>query len=179
MNENGNNAVETPENKPENGKKNLIKEFLRYCVAGGVATLFDYAAFALLFYVLLPDDMGNVILFGAEPGGMFDWDVRSTIAQAVGFIVGLTVNNLISIFFVFKTKEKKSRGKNVRAFIEFSVVGVIGFILSVAFLQLGCRIFGLDPNVKSLGVMLIKAAVTAVVFVWNYIGRKFFANKSK
>ena len=89
----------------ENKKKNLIKEILRYLVAGGSAFVFDLLTKTLFHSFILPADMGTFSVLG------FENEVRVTLATVAGFIVGLIVNYLISVFFVFTTEQQKERGK--------------------------------------------------------------------
>ena len=90
--------------------KSLIKELLRYLVAGGSAFVFDLITKTLFHSVILPEDMGTFAVFG------FENEVRVTVATALGFTVGLIVNYIISIFFVFTTDAQKERGKGVKPF---------------------------------------------------------------
>ena len=82
-------------------KKNLIKELLRYLVAGGSAFVFDLITKTLFHSLILPEDMGTFSVLG------FENEVRVTLATTAGFLVGLIVNYVISIFFVFTSEHKK------------------------------------------------------------------------
>ena len=169
--------------KPANDRRKLIYELLRYCVAGGVAFLFDSGTLLLFSRLILPD-MGNIALFGVSEDSIFYWDVRLAVATTLGFIVGIIVNYLISIFFVFTGDKQKERGRNVKAFIIFTVVGIIGYIMTVAGVQLGCAIFGITTdkeaaNYDGFGLFMVRAVVAGIVMIWNYVGRKVFVYKGE
>ena len=150
-------------------KKKILFELLRYCVAGGAAFLFDTGTLYLFNDKILPDLGRNQIL-----GITVDW--RLALATTFGFIVGITVNYLISIFFVFTTEKQKERGRNAKAFFLFALVGFIGYLLTVGGVQLGCWMFDVYEGIGSLAV---RAVVAAIVMVWNYVGRKVFVYKGE
>lgn len=163
--------------------KKLLTELLRYCVAGGVAFLFDSGTLYLFNSVILPD-MGSAALFGVSEGSWLYWDIRLAIATTLGFIVGITVNYLISIFFVFTGETQKKRGRNVKAFLIFALVGFIGYLLTVAGVQLGCIIFGITTdkaaaNYNGIGLLAVRAVVAGIVMIWNYVGRKVLVYKGE
>lgn len=150
-------------------KKRIIMELLRYCVAGGAAFVCDTATYFLFNQFILPD-MGRSPIFGAE----LDW--RLALATTLGFIVGIVVNYLISIFFVFTGEKQKARGRNFKAFMIFALVGFIGYLLTVAGVQLGSWLFNAYEGVGSL---IVRAVVAGIVMVWNYVGRKVFVYKGE
>ena len=131
-------------------------EFLRYAVVGGVSALVDMGVnYAMLFYILggTKDDRGLV-----------------AASVAAGFVVGLTVNFILSNIFVFKTDEQKKKGKTARGFLIYATVGVIGFGLTELLTLLGTLVIG-DAG---LWYLALTCFVKGVVLVWNYVGRKIF-----
>ncbi|SHH90907.1 Putative flippase GtrA (transmembrane translocase of bactoprenol-linked glucose) [Sporobacter termitidis DSM 10068] len=132
----------------------LLLEFIRYCVVGGAAFLVDAGILALFNQVILP-----------ELGGY-----RLYIATAIGFLAGLVFNYIFSLLFVFSAAKNGRVGRSVGAFAIFAVVGGIG---------LGLTELGMYIGVSRLGLhyMLVKVVVTAVVLMWNYLGRKILIFK--
>ena len=169
MSDNININEEIPGGKPVRDKKKLLFELLRYCVAGGAAFLFDTATLYLFNDLILPD-MGRTAFAGME----LDW--RLAVATSLGFIVGIVVNYLISIWFVFTTEKQKERGRNVKAFLIFALVGFIGYLLTVGGVQLGCWIINRH---EGLGALLVRAVVAGIVMIWNYVGRKVLVYKGE
>lgn len=146
----------------------LIKKFwgyeiIRYLFAGGTAFIFDNLTFYLFNSFLLPD-MGEWWILGS---------IKNMISVIAGFLVGLAINNLISIFLVFTSEEQKKKGRTAGAFLAFCVVGVIGLLLSIGGNQLCISLFG-EGDVKEL---IYKVSIAIPVTGWNYIGRKFFVSK--
>ena len=133
----------------------LFWEFFRYAVVGGIAFLADYGTLFLF---------QELILTGGTPWELF-------ISTAAGFIVGLIVNYVLSLTFVFRRKDNRGSGKSVAAFLIFTVVGVIG--LTELIMYLGTELL-------HISYLIVKIAA-AIVLVWNYVGRKvlIFDRKGK
>lgn len=141
--------------------KKLIMEFLRYVIVGGVSALVDMGVnYAMLFYIL---------------GGTKDDKGLVAASVAAGFVVGLTVNFILSNIFVFKTDEQREKGKTARGFLIYVAVGVIGFGLTELLTLLGTLVIG-DSGIWYLALTCF---VKGVVLVWNYVGRKIFVYRGK
>ena len=144
-------------------KKLWGMEIIRYLFAGGTAFVFDnILVFNLFNMVLLPD-----------LGVWMGMSVTNMVSVTMGFIVGLLINNLLSMFVVFTSEEQKKNSRTVKAFMEFTVVGIIGLILSIGLNQACIWLFGSGKTLE----MIYKISIAIPVTGWNYIGRKFFANK--
>lgn len=156
----------------ESKKKSLIKELLRYLVAGGSAFVFDLLTKTLFHSLILPADMGTFSVFG------FVNEVRVTLATTAGFIVGLIVNYLISVFFVFTSEKQKERGKGIKAFLIYLAVSVVGLLINICVTQLGCDLLSVSKE-NTFMFMLISCVAAGVALIWNYIGRKIFVYKGE
>ena len=156
----------------ENKKTALIKELLRYCVAGGSAFVCDLLTKTLFHSYILPEDMGKFSLLG------FENELRVTLATAAGFIVGLIVNYLVSIFFVFTSEGQKEKGKGVKAFLIYLAVSIVGLIINVIVTQLGCNIMNVTKD-DTVMFMLVSCVAAGIALIWNYIGRKIFVYKGE
>ena len=144
-------------------KKLWGMEIIRYLFAGGTAFVFDNILVFNLFNMFLLPDLG--VWMGMS--------VTNMVSVTMGFIVGLLINNLLSLFVVFTSEEQKKNSRTVKAFIEFTVVGIIGLILSIGLNQACIGLFGSGKTLE----MIYKISIAIPVTGWNYIGRKFFANK--
>jgi len=144
--------------KKEQSAKNLIFEFLRYSVVGGVAFLFDAGTLALFREIIFKGDGSEAVM---------------AISVAAGFITGLVVNYLLSLAFVFRRAEQQIKGRTVKAFLLFAIIGLVGLGLTELGMYFGVKIVGS----AGFWYLLVKCFVAAVVLVWNYIGRKLFVFK--
>lgn len=140
-------------------------EIVRYLFSGGTAFVFDKLTFFLFNSLILPD-MGGWWIFE---------DLKNMISVFLGFLVGLLINNLISMYLVFTTEEQKKKGRTAKAFLEFTVVGIIGLALSIGGNQLCIFLFGEGDTLELVYNIIIAIPVTA----WNYVGRKFFVSKKE
>jgi len=128
--------------------RRLILEFVRYAVVGGIAFLADFGA-----------------LVACQELGLKEFQAGLYLSTALGFVVGLIVNYVLSLIFVFTQAKDKGKGRSVGAFLVFAIIGIIG---------LGLTEFGmwLGTAVLSWNYMIVKVLVTGAVLFWNYIGRK-------
>ncbi len=130
-------------------QKQLLFEFMRYVIVGGVAFVVD----------------AGVMTLTKE---LAHWHLA--VCVALGFAAGLLANYLLSAIFVFRTAEQKERSHRVVAFLIYATVGVIGLGLTELGMFIGVSIVGSD----GFWYVLVKCFVAGVVLVWNYIGRKIF-----
>ena len=77
----------------------LIKEFARYLVVGGTAFLVDYGVL-YLSKTLLFQSLGDLGVY---------------LATALGFLVGLTYNYILSLIWVFQSAKDQKKGRTVDA----------------------------------------------------------------
>jgi len=116
-------------------------QLFRYTFVGGVAFLADFGLLAGL----------------TELAGM-----NYLISAAIAFIVGLTVNYLLSVRWVFASRTLESR---TAEFTVFALIGIVGLGLNELFLWLLTDFVGWHYLVSKL-------VTTAIVFFWNFLARR-------
>jgi putative flippase GtrA len=135
--------------------KPLIHEFLRYVLVGGAAFIVD---FGILYF-------SKAFLFSTlgETGIL--------LATALGFIAGLVFNYVLSLAFVFKQTSGTAKQNKVRSFVLFTIIGIIGLLITEVCMFSGIVIFGQQwyPAMKIIAAW--------IVLMWNYIARKTFIFK--
>ncbi len=127
----------------------LIKEFFRYAVVGGLSFLADFGTLTLF----------EEVVFSQEE----NWQIF--VSTAAGFVVGLVMNYILSLVFVFRSEDNRSSGKSVGEFIVFALVGVVGLGITEGLMHLGV-------NILHFHYMITKIVTAGIVLVWNYLGRK-------
>ncbi len=156
-------------------KKQLFWEIFRFLLVGGTATLVDYFVFWIFDGVLFP------LISTAKW-----WTTLSLIlATALGFCVGLIVNWILSVKFVFQQVKDKEEAGSKKSFMIFTIIGVFGLVITEIGILLLVAIlpeFPLFGVTEVLGTTwakwLAKVVMTCIVLAWNYIGRKIFIFKS-
>ena len=159
--------------KNTGNRKELFAEIFRFLLVGGFATVCDYAVYLLFRKLVFPPELltGNAV-----------WDSFSAvIATTLGFAVGLLVNWVLSVFFVFRGGEKRVDVKSKSDFIKFTIIAVIGLLFTQVVVGVGVlvlpsfAIFGAETFL-SLGwnEWLLKAVTTCIVLIFNYFARKKF-----
>ncbi len=141
--------------------RKLAYEIGRYLIVGGLATVFDYAAFALFRYVILARTALNLLF-----------------ATAIGFTVGLTFNYIFSLIFVFKDVKDPQKARTVSAFMIFTLIGLIGLGITEFGMWLGdVTRFHIGEGIYKMPEMVTKMILTGIVLCWNYLARKFIIFK--
>ncbi len=120
----------------------LSSQIIRYLFVGGIAFVADFAAMV------------------ATTEGL---DLHYSWGATVGFAVGLTVNYLLSIFWVFS---RRSVGDGKLEFLIFALVGVVGLGLTQGILWVGEEWLSIDYRIAKL-------AAVVLVLAWNFSARKF------
>ena len=153
-------------------KKELFWEIFRFLLVGGGATVCDYLVHALVENVLY---------------SLTSWTTAVIwIATASGFLVGMFINWVLSIVFVFRAVRNKKEATSAKSFWVFVAISLIGLAMTLVgvwglktYVIPGFELFG---TAKFLGVTwnewVAKMIMTCIVLVWNYIGRKIFVFKS-
>lgn len=89
--------------------------------------------------------------------------INYLISAAIAFILGLTTNYLLSTIWVFNNSRLNNK---FTEFTIFSIIGIIGLGLNEIIIYICSDFF-------SLYYMTSKLFSTAVVFFWNFLGRKY------
>ena len=139
--------------------KKTFYEMFRYGIVGGISAVVDIAG--LTFCV--------ETVFSSEKT-----PVNMAIATAVGFLLGLICNYILSMIFVFTSDSQKEQNKKkTKTFVIFTLVGIIGFLLTELFMYLGMLIC----SKEGLWYIVLSCFVKGIVLIWNYVGRKIFVYK--
>ena len=116
-------------------------QLIRYGFVGGGAYAVDFTALYVLTEYL---------------------DIHYLISAALGFMLGLVTNYLLSIFWVFPTRSLSDRKME---FAVFAVIGAVGLGLNELF------IWFFTENTH-LHYLISKVISTVLVFFWNFFARK-------
>lgn len=125
--------------------KKLIIQFIKFSGVGVIATLVDMAGLFILKELA---------------------DVGLMLSSALSFSFSVVVNYLLSMRFVFESKDK-SKGHEFFVFILLSVIG----------LGLNQIIMWAGNSFTALYYMWVKVIATVVVLLYNFISRKLFIEK--
>ncbi len=136
---------------------NGFLQFFRYLFVGGIATVVDW-----------------LLSFGAEQLlkslTTTDDQIVYILATTAGFAGGLVTNFLLSRAFVFASKEARAKTK-LGEFMGHFTVGAVGLGMSYLIVWAG-------TSFVVNNFMIFRIIATIIVFVWNYLARKFFVYKN-
>ncbi len=129
--------------------KNPMIQFFRYFFVGGLSFVVDAAVLFIL----------NTWL-----------DMHYMVATVFGFMVGLTVNYLLSIWFVFNGETKKT--SKTAEFVVFAIISVGGLLLTELLMWIGV-------DLLNMMVIVAKIIAAAIVLIWNYGMKKVILYREK
>ena len=123
-------------------RNQFLIQLIRYCLSGGIAFIADFGLTVLL----------------KEKG-----DVPPTLAATAGYIIGLIITYLLSIFWIFDQHRFSNR---MWEFLIFAGIGLIGIAITFLCMQL------LSAHWQ---IHYIIAKLTAVVLttLWNFLAKKY------
>lgn len=139
--------------------KKLIEQVLKFAAVGVVSFVVDFCVYTILCNVL---------------------NVHYQIAGISGFSIALIINYLLSMRFVFASKDDMSKKKE---FMIFAILSTIGAGLNALILYLCVDVIYHQWNFLAAVVteewmnILAKITATAIVMVYNFITRKIFLEK--
>lgn len=125
--------------------KKLIIQLFKFGIVGVIALLIDVGVLLILREILHIDVL---------------------IASAVSFCVSVTANYILSMLFVFESKDNNK----TREFLIFVVLSVGGLLLNQLIMWLGTDIF-------AVYYMWVKIFALLFVPIYNFVTRKIFLEK--
>ena len=125
--------------------KKLIIQLFKFGIVGVIALLIDVGVLLILREILHIDVL---------------------IASAVSFCVSVTANYILSMLFVFESKDNNK----AREFLIFVVLSIGGLLLNQLIMWLGTDIF-------AIYYMWVKIFALLFVPIYNFVTRKIFLEK--
>ncbi|MDR2623035.1 MAG: GtrA family protein [Methanobrevibacter sp.] len=126
----------------KDGSDDLLIQFFRYIFVGGFAFLVDFG-----FLYLLTEYLGLFYI----------------ISATISFTIGLVVNYILSLTWVFNKRKLNNR---VHEFAIFALVGVIG-------LGLNDIIIYCFTAILSVYYLFSKIISQVAVLLWNFLVRRY------
>lgn len=114
--------------------------------------LFKYLFVAVVAFLV---DYGTLFILNSVLG------LHHLFAAAMGFVLGLIVNYLLSMLFVFKAKTDNK----VVSFLIFLITGLIGLLMTLLLQYM-------FVDILFIPVLIAKLFTTAIVFFWNFFSRR-------
>lgn len=132
-------------------KHNIVGQFLRYFVTGGLAFVVDFGAFALALYC---------------------FEIHYLLANLIGLMFGNVVNYLLSLSWVFNAEKRKMEKHRIIEIIVFVAISLVGMGLNEFLMYVFVDVFALLE-------MFSKVVAAIVVLLYNFLARKFILFKKK
>ncbi|MEX0869825.1 MAG: GtrA family protein [Candidatus Spechtbacterales bacterium] len=153
----------------------LAGMYAAYFVGKKIKSIYEAAKFALVGALNTFVDLGVlnllILLTSITAGSTF------SVFKGLSFIIAVLNSYVWNKFWTFKSK-KKSPEEIRKEFIQFFFVSVIGFFVNVATASFVVNMIGPQFGMAAEPWANIGAlAGTFTVFIWNFIGYKFWVFK--
>ncbi len=117
-------------------------QLFRYTFVGGLAFIVDFGTLFLLTEY---------------------FNTHYLISAGVAFIFGLTTNYILSVIWVFNSRNMKNK---MMEFLLFTIIGLVGLALNELFLWLLTELL-------LIYYLFSKIITTFIVYFWNFFARKY------
>lgn len=131
----------------------LIKQFISYFFVGGMAAIVEWIMFFLFSSLMSFDYM---------------------LATVLAFLFSTTANWILGRILTFRNSSYEN--KRLIELVLVFAVSLIGLLFNMMLMYLFVTVIGMNTDILKL---LAKILATGIVFVWNFLGRKFFVYKEK
>lgn len=133
--------------------KRIFYEIIRFALVGIIASIFDLTTCYLFEFIILPQSWPSIAL--------------TIFSVTCGFIVGVTVNYLCSVYMVFKATTSKDSSRTPFGRFMFVLLASVGLFM-------GYGLQWVFYDWLGIGYVLTFIIRTLIVLVWNYLSRKYF-----
>lgn len=140
--------------------KNIFKNLFINPTESTFIQLFRYVFVGGVAFIA---DFGSLFLLTEYVG------LHYLLSATIAFIIGLLVNYFISTFWVFQKSNIENRYVE---FLLFALIGVVG-------LGLNALIMYVFTDLLCVYYLLSKIISTILVFMWNFLARKYLLFTSK
>lgn len=128
--------------------RKLMQQIVKFGIIGVLATLLD-----LIIMILLKEV----------------FDIDEIIASTISFSISLVFNYILSMKYVFESRDDLGKKKE---FPIFLILSLIGLGLTTFIMWLLIDVFGIY-------YIISKVFSICVVMVWNFVSRKIFLEKKE
>ncbi len=115
------------------------------------------------FKYLAVSALALIVDLGVFSYALRSWELSWMLAASIGFICGVVVAYLLSLYFVFNARRIQKK-----PFVEFTIfvsIGILGLVVTQICLFIGIEWLKINPEVSKL-------AAAAVTFMTNFLMRK-------
>ncbi len=141
--------------------KKLLEQIFKFAIVGGISFVVDFLVYSIMCNVL---------------------GIHYIIAGVSGFTVSVIVNYILSMRFVFVSKEDMRKDKE---FVIFVVLSLIGMVLNSVILYICIDLIYMHwlwlnqlISIKWMNIVA-KVIATGIVMVYNFVTRKIFLEKKE
>lgn len=132
--------------------KQFIKQFISYFCVGGIAAIVEWIMFFIFSSVC---------------------QIPYMIATVLAFILSTTTNWFLGRAMTFKDSKKYKGNARKEIFLIF-LVSAVGLVFNLILMYFFVTVIGFDSDLQ---MTFSKIMATGIVFIWNFLIRKFVVYK--
>lgn len=147
----------------KSGLQKLFAQIIKFGIVGFICFFIDLGVYTFVANVL-------------------EW--HYLVAGVLGFVISVTVNYLLSMKYVFKSRDDISKTREFIVFVVLSVIGlglnelILYFCVDLAYLRWNWFWSQEWIPAKVMNV-LAKVGATGIVMVYNFVTRKIFLEQKE
>ena len=141
--------------------RKLFEQIIKFGVVGIISFFVDFAVYTLICNVL---------------------HIHYMIAGVCGFVISVIVNYVLSMKFVFRSKDDMSKTKEFIIFVVLSVIGLgVNSLVLYLCIDVVYRSIVWLQNILTMEMcnMAAKIIATGIVMIYNFVTRKIFLEKKE
>lgn len=131
----------------------LIKQAVSYFFVGGISAIVEWMMFAVFLNLM---------------------GLHYLLSTCLAFIFSTTTNWYLGRCWTFK-ENKKYADKRTQEILMIFIVSAIGLFFNILLMYLFVDVFKFNTDCQKI---VGKIAATGIVFVWNFLVRKFWVYKN-
>lgn len=132
-------------------------ELLRFLICGAGCALADYLACQLIIFAI---------------GSHLDKTWITIISTAVGFIIGVALNYVISTYWVYQNVDKDVKTKSKKFILLFFILSLAGLLLSIGAMLLCDLVIVHGMKMDSIVELSVMSLIKE--FGWGFLGQGIF-----
>lgn len=156
----------------------IVRQFIKFCIVGGISTVIDLGLHYLLMFVFRFDgkpisaSVGEWVLQNFRPGAAMDEKSISAAAFPVLKIVPVVLAILNSYYWnrrwTFKIKGSEGQSKQI---VKFFTIALIGMALNVL---ISSSLNSIIPGHPRQSWAIASAIAMVIVVFWNFTGQRLW-----
>ncbi|MBX3111818.1 MAG: YqeG family HAD IIIA-type phosphatase [Fimbriimonadaceae bacterium] len=169
------------EHRPGFFRRQVVQQFVKFFVVGGVATVVDLGLHYYLMFAARAGDQSLMEVAGRWAVATLPWEAHETNLKDAAYaplkvvpvVLAIMVSYLLNRAWTFQATHQRATFAQVA---KFYVIALVGMLISVT---VGSVVQRVVPAGDKVAWAVAAAAGTAAGFLWNFNGQRLWTFKHK